>query len=55
MDGNGFDLTERISVGESDLSWHVLGKALRWGAQLRRGGMPWGSGADVCANSGPFR
>ena len=38
MDGSGFDLTKRITLESSDLSWHILEDALRWGAQLQRAG-----------------
>ena len=36
MDGSGFDPTKRIPVESSDLSWHILEDALRWGSQLQR-------------------
>ena len=54
MDGNGSGLTERISVESSDLSWHVLEMRCAGEHNYSACVMPWGSGADVCANSGPF-
>ena len=36
MDGSRFVPKKRIPVETSDLSWHILEDALRWGAQLQR-------------------
>ena len=81
MDGNGFDLTERISVAIVRLVVARVGKCAALGSTITaRVGCPGalvrtsvpipvrfarergrivdvalGSGADVCANSGPFR
>ena len=41
MDGSGFDPMKRIPVESSDLKWHILEDARRWGEKLQRAREAW--------------